>query len=211
MLVALSRANWQPPNLQLLTTGVMWLKYTHAAALPVWPARGAAHRRRGFHDARWIRRRMWISSQLHRWGRGHVQRRTAGDPWSRICCCWVTTRSGDWERARSRPGVCCCGFGGAGGQHTGRCMCRDGGASKNSIDRTQSRATASECCPDAVTARIGNKHILERSYHCCSISTRTLRENNPIIDCPKMMYYFQTRKIQRSNASNRCRGRNGSN
>jgi hypothetical protein len=57
---------------------------------------------------------------------------------------------------------------------------------QNSIDRTeQSRAdirdsivTASECMQmrDGTARCWKNKHILERSYHCCSISTRTRPE-----------------------------------
>ena len=49
---------------------------------------------------------------------------------------------------------------------------------QNSIDRTEQRAeTASECMQVYADARgqrgLENKHILERSYHCCSISIRT--------------------------------------
>ena len=81
--------------------------------------------------------------------------------------------------------------------------------SKNSINHSQDRAERVRC------RRRAGKQAHIRKILPLQLSLRTpparSEKHNPFIDCPKMMYYFQTRKIQRSNASNRCRGRNGSN
>lgn len=81
--------------------------------------------------------------------------------------------------------------------------------SKNSINHSQDRAERVRC------RRRAGKQAHIRKILPLQLSLRTpparSEKHDPFIDCPKMMYYFQTRKIQRSNASNRCRGRNGSN